>query len=187
MVLSILTLLIFVFRQRKTIQIKKRNEIYLLEIARLKEENYNKEVDFKKKQVTEFALQINEQNKLLNQFKFKLNDIKKNIKDSSSSDDIKSLQILINESIEINNEKVQLNTEIKNSQESFLYNLKNKFPDLTEKQIQMSTLLRLGFNTKQISKQLNISDRAINNYRGALRKKLGLTKDQNLNVFLKEI
>lgn len=187
LVLLIVGLSYFVIRQHKTIKIKKRNEKYLEEISRLKEENLNKEVEFKNRQVTEFALQIQEQNKLLSNFKKKLTTVKSASTDSAILDEIKELQLMINDSIDLNNEKVQLNSQIKDSQASFLFNLKNSFPDLNDKEIQIATYLRLNLNTKQISSQLNISEKAINNYRAIIRKKLNLEKDQNLTSFLKEI
>ncbi len=177
----------FAYRQNKIIKISKRNEVYKTEIAELKEDALNKEVEFKNKQVIEFALQIQEQNKLLSDFKQKLAAIRSSVKEIDDVEKIKKLQIQINDSIVLNNEKVQLNSEIKNSQESFLFNLKNKFPDLNEKEIQITTYLRLNFNTKQISTQLNIGEQSVNNYRTSIRKKLKISKDVNLNEFLKEV
>lgn len=187
MLFLIAGLAFFVYRQYKIIQISKRNEIYKAEIAILKEEALNKEVEFKNKQVTDFALQIQEQNKLLSDFKQKLTAIRSSVKDVEDVEKIKKLQLQINDSIVLNNDKVQLNTEIKNSQESFLFNLRNKFPELNEKEIQISTYLRLNFNTKQIANQLNIGEQSVNNYRASIRKKLSILKEINLNEFLKNI
>ena len=187
LILFSIVLLFFAIRQNKIIRISKRNEKFQEEINLLKEEALNSEVNFKNKQVTDFALQIQEQNNLLLNFKQKLNIIKNLTHETKISEEIKSLQLLINDSIDLNNEKVQLNTEIKNSQESFLFNLREKFPDLNEKEIQIVTYLRLNLNTKQIASQLNISEQSVNNYRTFIRKKIGLDKDKNLTSFLKEL
>lgn len=183
----IIALGIFVYKQYKTLNIKKKNVEYLKEISKLKEEKYNTELNFKNTQVTEFALQIQEQNNLLSEIKSKLQLVKKHVKDNTPNDQITAIQILINDTINVNNEKVELNKEIKNNQESFLFNLKNKYPSLTDKEIQIAIYLRLNFNTKQISSQLNIIEQSVNNYRASIRRKLNIDKNVNLNQFLNEI
>lgn len=183
----ILSLIMYVYKQYKTLEIRKKNELFIKEISELKEEKLINEIKFKNNQVTEFALQIQEQNNLLNQLKLKINKIKKQNNNQQTIEEFNNLHFIISEAIHINNEKVELNKEIKNNQESFLFNLRNKFPELTEKEIQIATYLRLNFNTKQISSQLNISEKSTNNYRTLIRKKLGLEKNENLSQFLKEI
>lgn len=183
----ILGLIFFVYRQNKIINMNKRNEKYKEEINTLKEEALNKEVEFKNKQVIEFALQIQEQNNLLSELKQNLASLKATIDDQDGLEKIKKLQLQINDTIEINNEKVELNKQIKDTQDSFLYKLKNLYPELNEKEIQIATYLRLNFNTKQISNQLNIAEQSINNYRATIRKKLNLSKEENLKKFLNNL
>lgn len=187
LILLILGLAFFVIRQNNIIKIKKRNEKYLEEINQLKEENYNNEVEFKNKQVTEFALQIQEQNNLLLLLKKNLSAIKNLAKESTVLDEVQKIQMMINDTIVLNNEKVQLNSEVEDTQKSFLFKLKSNFPDLNEKEIQITTLLRLNFNTKQIATQLGIAEHSIHNYRYSIRKKLNLDKEENLVDFLKNL
>lgn len=187
LILLILGLAFFVIRQNNIIKIKKRNEKYLEEINQLKEENYNNEVEFKNKQVTEFALQIQEQNNLLSLLKKNLSAIKNLAKESTVLDEVQKIQMMINDTIVLNNEKVQLNSEVEDTQKSFLFKLKSNFPDLNEKEIQITTLLRLNFNTKQIATQLGIAEHSIHNYRYSIRKKLNLDKEENLVDFLKNL
>lgn len=186
-VLLIFGLIFFIYRQYKIIKINKKNSLYKEQINILKEEALNKEVEFKNNQVTEFALQIKEQNKLLSNLKHNLNLIKTSVNDQENVEKLKKIQYQINETIVLNNEKIELNTEIKNNQNSFLYKLNELFPDLNDKEIQIATYLRLNFNTKQISNQLNIADQSVNNYRASIRKKLNLAKEENLKMFLKNL
>lgn len=187
LILLIISLVFFVYRQNKEININKRNEKYLEEINQLKEENYNNEVEFKNKQVTEFALQIQEQNNLLLLLKKNLSTIKNMAKESNVLDEIQKTQMMINDTIVLNNEKVQLNSEVEDTQKSFLFKLKSNFPDLNEKEIQITTLLRLNFNTKQIATQLGIAEHSIHNYRYSIRKKINLNKEENLVEYLKNL
>lgn len=186
-IILIIGLIFFVIRQNNIIKIRKRNEKYFAEINSLKEEKLKTEVEFKNKQVTEFALQIQEQNNLLLLLKKNINVIKNNTKESNILDEVQKTQMMINDTITLNNEKVQLNSEVEDFQKTFLFKLKSNFENLNEKEIQIATLLRLNFNTKQIATQVGIAEHSIHNYRYSIRKKMNLEKDVNLVDYLKTL
>jgi len=59
--------------------------------------------------------------------------------------------------------------------------------NLTNKEIQVASLIREGKTTKEISDMIHMSESAVNVYRHHIRKKLGLTQKQNLNAYLSSI
>lgn len=59
--------------------------------------------------------------------------------------------------------------------------------NLTNKEIQVASLIKEGKTTKEITEIINISESAVNVYRHHIRKKLGLTKKQNLNAYLSSL
>ena len=188
--ISILLLLLLVLRQFNTIKLKKKNEAYASEINTLKEIQLEKEVEFKSNQVTDFAIQIQEQNSVLLKLKNSLTSILNNnsaIVPNPISQEIKDLSYDINSKISLNNEKIQLNTDVNESSERFLLNLKQKFPKLSQKEIKVCTLIRLNYNTKQIANQLGIAEHSIHNYRYNIRKKCQLDKNTQLEEFLNRI
>jgi len=188
--LLILALLLLTIRQFNSLKLKKKNEAFLNEINTLKEENLKKEVDFKTNQVTDFAIQIQEQNGVLLKLKERLNEIIQNNRSQLVNEvtkEIKDLSYDIKTKIALNNEKVQLNSSIKETSESFLLNLKNQFPKLNDKEIKVCTLIRLNYNTKQIANQLGIAEHSIHNYRYNIRKKCELSKTDQLDEFLKNL
>ena len=65
--------------------------------------------------------------------------------------------------------------------------LAERFPDLTEQEKRLVTLLRLGFSSKYISSLMNVSPKSVEIGRYRLRRKLKLTKGDNLVNFLKSI
>jgi len=67
---------------------------------------------------------------------------------------------------------------------SFTYKLHSKYLNLTNKEIQIANQIREEKTTKDISEDLNISESAINIHRYRIRKKLGLTKKDNLKSYL---
>lgn len=147
-------------------------------------------MEFKSNQVTDFAIQIQEQNSVLLKLKNSLTSILNNnsaIVPNPISQEIKDLSYDINSKISLNNEKIQLNTDVNESSERFLLNLKQKFPKLSQKEIKVCTLIRLNYNTKQIANQLGIAEHSIHNYRYNIRKKCQLDKNTQLEEFLNSI
>jgi DNA-binding NarL/FixJ family response regulator len=66
----------------------------------------------------------------------------------------------------------------------YLLNIKIKVPNITEKELKLAALLRLGLDTKKIANLLNLSSESIKVFRHRLRKKLKLPEDANLYIFL---
>ncbi|WP_162523838.1 tetratricopeptide repeat protein [Flavobacterium sp. LMO8] len=180
-------LLFFGYRQRKLNTIQKKNAAFENEINLLKQKSLENKVDFSGNQIVEFAIQIQDQNKILFNLKTKLSALLKNLKKTENTDEIKNLLFDINTSIEHNNEKIKLNTEIDNATNEFLFKLKNKFPALNQKEIQIVTYLKLNYKTKEIGSLLSVNDQTINNYRASIRKKLNISKEENISNFLQNI
>jgi PAS domain S-box-containing protein len=71
--------------------------------------------------------------------------------------------------------------------QGFFARLKEKYPKLTIKDQRLCGYLHLGLSTKELAGILNITSESAEIGRIRLRKKLGLTRDQNLNSFLSAI
>ena len=71
--------------------------------------------------------------------------------------------------------------------QGFFTLLKGKFPGLTAKDLRLCAYLHLGMSTKEIAGLINITPESAEIGRIRLRKKLGLTRLQNLTSFLQQI
>ena len=71
--------------------------------------------------------------------------------------------------------------------EDFSAKLSENFPDLTQQERRLATLLRLGFSSKYIATLMNITVKSVEISRYRLRQKLGLSKGDNLVNFIKSI
>lgn len=71
--------------------------------------------------------------------------------------------------------------------EDFNAKLSENFPDLTQQERRLATLLRLGFSSKYIASLMNITPKSVEISRYRLRQKLGLGKGDNLVNFIKSI
>lgn len=66
----------------------------------------------------------------------------------------------------------------------FSLNLFKKYPNLTSKDIKLCIYLKMNLSSKEIAPMMNISFRSIEIQRYRLRKKLNLSKEENLSKFL---
>jgi DNA-binding NarL/FixJ family response regulator len=71
--------------------------------------------------------------------------------------------------------------------EDFNAKLAENFPDLTQQERRLATLLRLGFPSKYIATLMSITPKSVEISRYRLRQKLGLSKGDNLVNFIKSI
>jgi DNA-binding NarL/FixJ family response regulator len=71
--------------------------------------------------------------------------------------------------------------------EDFNAKLSENFPDLTQQEKRLATLLRLGFSSKYIATLMNITPKSVEISRYRLRQKLGLSKGENLVNYIKSI
>ena len=71
--------------------------------------------------------------------------------------------------------------------QGFFTRLKGKFPSLTAKEQRLCAYVFLGLSTKEVAGLVNITPESADIGRIRLRKKLGLTRDQNLHAFLQAV
>lgn len=66
----------------------------------------------------------------------------------------------------------------------FLHTLAKQFPRLSPAELHICAMLREAFVSWEIAEQLSITERSVENHRSNIRRKLGLTPEQNLQMFL---
>ena len=157
------------------------------EIEKLKNDKLQIKILLKDKELVNNTLQVVKKNKILNGIITKLKDI-----NVESFDDSTKFQFTkLNKSIvkEVNTDKSwkDLEKHIKNVHFDFLKRLKEKYPTISPRELDLSTYLLMNMSTKEIAEIMNISSGGVELARYRLRKKLGLTKKENLNGFLMSI
>ena len=146
-------------------------------------------VEMKKQEVMNVALSIVEQREYLES----LNDIVSSI---SKADDQKEKDKLIHELSSSLKQRLSHDREVdaqyftaqaESLHEDFNAKLSENFPDLTQQERRLATMLRLGFSSKYIATLMNITPKSVEISRYRLRQKLGLSKGDNLVNFIKSI
>jgi DNA-binding NarL/FixJ family response regulator len=78
-----------------------------------------------------------------------------------------------------------LENSLKELTDSFGQELDSRDLKLTQREIEISHMIKNGLTSKQIAQLINVSPRTVEIHRGHIRKKLGLRqRRQNLQVFL---
>lgn len=175
--------------------IKKKKAIYQqshkLSLEKLKtqsllQENLEHKLEFRMKELTNLALFISQRTSiykdLTNSFKsLKSTDINQLKKDINTLIKEYSFKFDINEDIQ------RFHTNVETLQSDFLFRIKEKYPHLTDKDIQLAVQVKLKLSSKEIANINNISVNSVEIGRHRLRKKLNIDKKENLVGFLENI
>ncbi len=128
----------------------------------------------------------------------------KSLSIAKQSEMIENIQEILDTEVDLNKLKSEIKKVIKsnavNKQEwqtfesnlnqihdQFIINLSKKYPNLTSKDIKLCVYLKMNLSSKEIAPMMNITFRGVELHRYRLRKKLNLTKDENLSKFLLSI
>ena len=143
----------------------------------LENKNLLSELEYKHKEVVNFALHIAEKNDFLE-------NLQKTFNASNDQIDPKTLKKLIDQNLSTEKDREEFNAHIESLNDSFFLKLGEKFPKLTKNDKRLCALLRLNLSSKEIASIQNISPNSVDVNRYRLRKKLDITTDKDLSNFL---
>jgi tetratricopeptide (TPR) repeat protein/DNA-binding CsgD family transcriptional regulator len=181
LIIALLTFGIYLIRLRS----KKRLAESRLENSRLEQEQMRISLEYKQKDLENLALYIMQKNEFLEQIKAGLNEMRKNI-DEKNASKVKNLSMKITQSLRKNKDLEKLSERIDQLHAVFLKQIGDRYPELTEKEKKLCVLLKLNFSSKEISVLNNISENAIMMARYRMRKKMGISTEENLTEFLQK-
>ncbi len=170
---------IWIYRYTTT---KLRNEKkMLLQKKELETKKSAEILEIKNKELTESTLRLMAKDELLNDVKANL----KKISDTPSPSNIKKLIKTITINSKENWEEFESRFTMVN--EGFYSRIKEKFPHLSQYDLKVCALIKLGFTGKEMAKVMGISYESANTSRYRLRKKINLDKNVNLVEFINDI
>jgi ligand-binding sensor domain-containing protein/DNA-binding CsgD family transcriptional regulator len=204
--LIVIVISILALRQRVNIKIRKnkyyetveQRRLYLEKESKIKEEQFEleKEIErlkndklqikilLKDKELVNNTLQVVKKNKILNGIIHKLKDINVETFDESTKFQFTKLNKSIVKEVNADHSWKDLEKHIKNVHFDFLKRLKEKYPTISPRELDLSTYLLMNMSTKEIAEIMNISSGGVELARYRLRKKLELNKKENLIGFL---
>ena len=154
------------------------------EIIRLRNEKLRGKMIMKDKELANATLTMIQKNDLLNTIKKELQHIASGTRDEQQQNQIKRLIKKINREVDTEKQWEVFETHFESVHEAFLKRLKTGYPDLSPRELKLCAYLRLNISSKEIAILMNISTRGVEISRYRLRKKLGLSRTDNLTDFI---
>lgn len=140
------------------------------------------DLDIKNKELTTFTMQFVEKNRTLKAIEEELMTLKQG--SSEHNDSLVKIKKNINLALGADNSWEEFKVRFEDVNNDFYKNIKVDFPDLSNAEIKLAALVKLKLSIKESAALLNNSERSVVSARSRLRKKFGLSKEENLYDFI---
>jgi len=157
-----------------------------LMITQLERDNYEKELAYKKNELTTHALHIIQKNELLDTLKE--NIVKLEMEDQfSNTTGYSSLRRIINGSVRIDKDWENFNRHFEQVHHEFYSKLKDNHESLTSYDLRLSAMIRMNLSAKEVAAIMNVTPESVKKARYRLRKKLQLEDETDLHSYMMKI
>jgi len=154
------------------------------EIMNLRNEKLRESMIHRDKELANQTLHLIRKNKFLVKIKEELRKMEIQSRDESLKTRLAMQIRRIDKEIDDEKQWEVFETAFDEVHEDFLVRLKERFPDLTPREMRLCAYLKMNISTKEISTLMNISVRGVEISRYRLRKKLGIGRETNLTLFI---
>jgi DNA-binding CsgD family transcriptional regulator len=148
----------------------------LEEQKKLKEQQFENDIEHKESQLSAITLQMLQKNELLEEIKSIIHK-----KEDTTEN---QLSKVINSHFTQDNNWNDFDKYFESVNKNFYNKLKQKFPDISSNDLKICALIKLNLSIKEMASILNISPDSVKTARYRLRKKLQLTTEDNLTEFI---
>lgn len=184
--LAIATILIAVYITHNVkAKARKRKELYeqRKKIEELQMEKLLSEIEHKNRKLTSTALEIIRKNDSLTQIKEELHLLNEQLSEADRKH-IKPIHAIVNYSFDTDRNWEDFKLAFEEVHTDFFDKIRKISPSLSPAEIKLCALLRLNFSSKEIGNLLGISADSVKTSRSRLRKKLQLSRENNLVEFM---
>lgn len=185
-VLAIFMLIQFLDRKHETekTQLKQEKEESEAKVEVLINEKLQTEIVFKNKELALSTMHIVQKNETLAKLREELDTIVKQTKDTDTKSNIKKVIGILSDDHRLEDDWESFAVHFDQVHTDFIRRIKEKYPQLSPKDLKLCAYLRMNLTTKEIAPLLNISVRGVEISRYRLRKKMEVDQDLNLNDFM---
>ena len=169
-------------RQRKVLLEKTSRDIELKEleaqkeIIQLRNNHLSLDIDARNRELAISTMNMIKKNETLNAIKDELS----HLKDESG---IRSVMKVIDKNLNNKEDWKFFEEAFNHADKDFFKKVKEIHPELTSNDLRLCVYLRMNLSSKEIAPLLNISHRSVEIKRYRLRKKIGLSREVNLNDY----
>ena len=188
LIIIVVLVLLFIRRQQKITNAKNKQRIAEqdLELTALKNKQLNLEIESKQRDLSDFAINLTQNQEWAKELASKLEQLK-----STKGRERKKLFDAFEQDVQ---NKITFDVDTKaffqrldKLSDAFYSELNSKFPDLSKTDKRLCSLIRLKIDSHEIATLQNITLSSLNTSRYRLRKKLNLSKDDDLDDFIQRL
>ncbi|MEL4307508.1 helix-turn-helix and ligand-binding sensor domain-containing protein [Joostella sp. CR20] len=173
------------FEHQKELNRKEEALRHEKKLNEIQKSQHEQELKNKTKELANTALEMTKKNEILIDLKEELLHFKSEIIDKIR---FNKLLKTIDKNINNANDWEIFESNFNNIHDSFFKDLLKLHPEkLTSKDLKLCAYLKMNLSTKEIAPLMSISVRGVEIHRYRLRKKLGLSSEQNINEYLMNI
>jgi hypothetical protein len=176
MVISILTYNRQVLKRRKEKEIFEKQEALLLS-EKIRTEG---ELFHASQALAQYTENLKEKNDLIEEFTKEVEHLQLQLGSPADKEKIEHLEKLMQAHIMTDETWDEFKRLFEKVHTGFILRLKEKFVQITETDIRLLTLVKLGLSNREMSNMLGVTNEAIKKSRQRLRKKINLPDDQSL-------
>lgn len=141
----------------------------------------------KRKGLDAATMQLMAKSELLDQVKKTIDALQGSSNAPALQSELQKLSRRISESAREDSHWALIEQRFNLAQDDFFAKLKNLFPRISLDELKLCALLKLKYSTKETAQHFNLSVRGIETRRYRLRKKLGVSLDEDLASFLENL
>lgn len=185
-------------KQKTIAEEEKKRKVLQLEIERIKLEREKEEiikdkeileedVIFKSKELANYTMLLVKKHELLSEMSEDLKNLKDAVSNDRARQAVRELQRKINQNLQSEEHLKVFEANFERVHSEFFSQLRSSFPDLTQKELQLCAFVKMNLTNKEIASILNLSVRGIETARYRLRKRLGISHEQDMTDFLEKL
>ena len=133
------------------------------------------------KKLLTYTLRLNQKKKVLEQIYEYVSSLPPEV---LRKDEIRKVIRIIEGQLRFENEWENFETYFNAIKPEFIRGLKQNYPDLSQHELKLCSLISMNISAKNLALVLNVSKESVNTARYRLRQKLGLDKEEKLDDFL---
>ncbi|WP_246068355.1 tetratricopeptide repeat protein [Fodinibius sediminis] len=171
----------FLIYNRQRLKIKKNKAE--LENTQLKEQQLEKDLAYKNKQLTSHSLHLVQKNEAMKELMDNIDRLSQS-RGGTLSHELQELRNLVDYSFNLDEDWEQFRLYFEEVHSGFFNILKERYPDLTPNELRLSALAKLNLSIKETATIMGITPNSVKTARYRLRKKLNMDTSENLNEFM---
>ena len=156
-----------------------------LKVEQSERERLQMELDFKNKDLLTFAVNITKKHEFASDLAIRLQALRK--KDEVKKTDLNELISYVKSFQAVDGSLMNFQNNVNEINQQFLERLQQKYPTLTQNEIELCVLVKLKLSSKDIATMRNITTESVNVLRSRLRKKMSLDIKDDLYEVIESV